>query len=115
MTNHYTRIAVLASSTVFSSPWDNTNFPQTEEYLKIFDIGETTGISSAVYMPMLVSGGTTSVLMEAQIDRVPTSACVITAATVGDIYNIGGIAGEGTDHIVITLWENSGYGRGKGR
>jgi hypothetical protein len=41
-----------------------------------------------------------------------TSACIITSATSGDIYNIGGISGESTKNIVFTLWENSGYGRG---
>jgi len=44
-----------------------------------------------------------------------TSACVITSATSGDIYNIGGVSGESTKTIVFTLWENSGYGRGGGR
>jgi len=41
-----------------------------------------------------------------------TSACIITSATSGDIYNIGGISGESTKNIVFTLWENQGYGRG---
>jgi hypothetical protein len=44
-----------------------------------------------------------------------SNACVITSAVIGDIYNIGGISGESTMHIVFTLWDNQGYGRGKTR
>jgi len=41
--------------------------------------------------------------------------CVITSAVPGDIYNIGGVSGDPTNHIEFTMWANSAYGsRGQG-
>ena len=38
-----------------------------------------------------------------------TSGTIITHAHSGNIYNLGGVSSEPTDHIVITMWDNDGY------
>jgi hypothetical protein len=38
-----------------------------------------------------------------------SSGTIITGATSGNIYNIGGVSSEPTNQIVITLWENAWY------
>jgi len=44
-----------------------------------------------------------------------TSSFVTIAAAYGDVYNIGGVSGDPTNHIEFTMWANSAYGsRGQG-
>jgi hypothetical protein len=38
---------------------------------------------------------------------------IITASASGDVYNIGGVSSEPTDHIIVTMWDNSSYDGGE--
>jgi hypothetical protein len=115
-----TQISIFTSSADMTSSWVDTNFPTVygEINQRVYDIGETTGVSSAMYLPVRL-GWISSALIEGHLSRggVDSSgACVIIDAVIGDLYNIGGISGEDTKHIVFTLWDNAGYGsRGQGK
>jgi hypothetical protein len=37
------------------------------------------------------------------------SGSIITTAASGDVYNIGGVSSEPTDHIVVTMWDVNAY------
>jgi hypothetical protein len=115
-----TQISIFTSSTDMTSSWVDTNFPAVigTTNQRVYDIGETTGVSSAMYLPVTIND-ISSALIEGHVSKGSTDssgACVIIDAAIGDIYNIGGVSGDSTTHIVFTMWGNLAYGsRGQGK
>lgn len=125
-------IWAYTSNTTTTSCWTNTVFPACDlklypppfdgasGFIKVGGMALTTGTSSALYLPIMNGDGSTPVITDYRLEEMKYSAsggggssCVITAATSGDIYNIGGISSDSTIHIVFTMWDNYAYGRSK--
>jgi len=108
-----TEIYTFDSSMALASSWITTNFPATPANAAVYGIASTTGTSGALYLPVTLNGISAYVIEGTYIDASYGSNCVITHASSGDVYNIGGISSDSTIHIVFTMWDNYAYGRGK--
>jgi hypothetical protein len=104
-----------------TSSWVDTNFaasfPSAPDKVQMYDIAIANDAVGTLYFPVTING-ISSALIRSGYSKSGggTSACIITHVLSGDVYNIGGISGDSTMHIVFTMWDNEGYGgRGKGK
>ena len=98
--------------------------PNTSSDQIVWDFAETGGSVNTLYLPFSKHdpyewSNMSGAMYGARYyfdDPSSSGYCVITNAAPGDIYNIGGVSSDPTNHIEFTMWANSAYGsRGKGK
>ena len=115
---------MFTSSAVLTSSWQSVGMPNTSSDQIVWDFAETGGLVNTLYLPFSKHdpyewSNMSGAMYGARYyfdDPSSSGYCVITNAAPGDIYNIGGVSSDPTNHIEFTMWANSAYGsRGKGK